>query len=94
MSFVVFNFESSKLYHKPSKFSYMVYATEGAAKAAITRLKKSDPNNDYDWSSTEDYFAKIEKTRLVKNVMTGKMVEESINTPFSCSVSSENYWCS
>jgi len=26
--------------------------------------------------------------------MTGKMVEEDINTTFGCSVASENYWCS
>lgn len=92
MSFVVFNFETSKLYKKPGNFAHAVYATEAAAKAAVTRLKKSDPDNDYDWASSSEYYANIEKTHLVKNLMTGKMVEESINTPYSCSVASEAYW--
>jgi len=94
MSYVVFNFETTKLYKKPGMFGPASYKTEAAAKAAITRLKKTDPNTDYECCSSEFYFAKIERKVLVKSVMTGKMVEESINTPFSCSVASENYWCS
>lgn len=31
---------------------------------------------------------------MVKNLMTGKLVEEAKNTPFACSVRSEAYWCS
>lgn len=31
-------------------------------------------------------------TRKVVNLMTGQEVEESINTPNCCSVSSETYW--
>ena len=31
-------------------------------------------------------------TRKVTNLMTGQEVEESINTPRSCSVASESYW--
>jgi hypothetical protein len=70
----------------------MSYKSEGAAKAAVTRLKKSDPNNDYDWASYEDYKANIEKTHMVRNIMTGALVEESINTPYGCSVGDEAYW--
>ena len=29
----------------------------------------------------------------VRNVMYGGFVWESVNTPYSCSVSSESYWC-
>ena len=32
-------------------------------------------------------------TRKVHCAMTGREVEESINTPYSCSVASESYWC-
>jgi hypothetical protein len=32
-------------------------------------------------------------TRKVRNLMNGAEVEESINTPYSCSVASESYWC-
>lgn len=31
-------------------------------------------------------------TRKVTNAMTGAIVEENINTPYSCSVASEAYW--
>ena len=33
-------------------------------------------------------------TRTVRCAMTGREVEESINTPYCCSVASESYWCS
>lgn len=94
MSYVVFNFETSRLYKKKGAFLPARYATAAAAKAAVTRLKKSDPENDYDWASLEEYNASIEKTHLVRNLMTGDLVEESINTPWNCSVASESYWCS
>jgi hypothetical protein len=32
------------------------------------------------------------KTRIVKNLMTGKMVEIPADTPISCDPSSETYW--
>lgn len=34
------------------------------------------------------------KTRMVRNAMTGQLQEESMETPYSCSVASEAYWCS
>jgi hypothetical protein len=40
-----------------------------------------------------DYYKSFgDLTRKVVNIMTGAIVEESINTPYSCSVSSESYW--
>lgn len=32
--------------------------------------------------------------RKVRNAMTGAEVWEKADTPFSCSVASESYWCS
>ena len=37
-------------------------------------------------------MAKIEKTTTVKNLMSGKDVVQSVNTPHCCDVSSETYW--
>lgn len=34
------------------------------------------------------------KTHMVRNLMSGKMVEERIDTPYTCSVASETYWAS
>lgn len=33
-------------------------------------------------------------TVSIINIMSGKEVQESITTPWSCSVASETYWCS
>jgi hypothetical protein len=33
-------------------------------------------------------------THKVRNLMTGAIVDEPINTPYSCSVGSEAYWSS
>ena len=32
------------------------------------------------------------KTHMVRSVMTGDMVEEDVDTPYTCSVASETYW--
>ena len=31
---------------------------------------------------------------FIRNIMNGKLVEESKDTPYTCSVASETYWCS
>ena len=43
-----------------------------------------------------DYVKKgyDKRTHMVRNLMTGEMVEENVNTPYTCSVASETYWCS
>ena len=39
------------------------------------------------------FVAELSKqTRTVTNLMTGEQVEESVTTPYHCSVSSESYW--
>jgi len=81
------------------------YKTEGAAKAALTRMDKKGKlggryqGADYvkaDFAICEagEFQANVEKTHMVRSAMNGHMVEESVNTPFSSSVASENYWCS
>lgn len=30
--------------------------------------------------------------KIVQNIMTGRLVEEAIDTPYTCSVASESYW--
>ena len=79
------------------------YKTMGAAKAAVTRLRKAwfatrdeclenDPLFRYAIAEAE-YFAKnIEKQRTVKNMMTGVPFSEPVNTPSYMSPSRESYW--
>jgi hypothetical protein len=93
--FVLFHVESTKIvrilrsgYWQDAKF-----ATEGAAKACATRLSKAgklELNNHAVMEECE--FARIEKKETVINLMSGKPVVQSVNTPLCCDVSSETYW--
>jgi hypothetical protein len=67
------------------------FATEGAAKACLTRLAKAGK-----LVSSEYLIGPVEsvpqKTRIVKNLMSGKDVEIPVNTPRCCDPSTELYW--
>jgi len=80
-------------YHPGVKTNVEYFATAAAAKAAITREHKRGAicASNFDVASVED-FAKIEKTTTVKNLMSGKDVVQSVNTPRACDPSSELYW--
>jgi hypothetical protein len=80
-------------FHPGVKTNHEYFASAGAAKAAITREAKRGviKAEDFDVLSTDE-FAKIEKTTTVKNLMSGKDVVQSVNTPRSCDVSSELHW--
>ena len=77
------------------------YKTVAAAKAAVTRIAKAegllltDPNHAvYRYGIAEaDYFHKhIEKRVAKRNLSTGIVYEETINTPNYMSPASETYW--
>ena len=77
------------------------YKTMAAAKAAVTRIAKAegllqtDPNHAvYRYGIAEaDYFHKhIEKKVAKRNLSTGIVYEETINTPNYMSPASETYW--
>ena len=79
--------------HPKVKTSVECFASAGAAKAAITREAKRGAINAEDFAVlSSDEFCKIEKTTTVKNLMSGKDVVQSVNTPRSCDPSSELYW--
>ena len=77
------------------------YKTMAAAKAALTRickaegLLKTDPNYaEYRYAIAEaDYFHKhIEKRVAKRNLSSGVVYEETVNTPVHMSPASETYW--
>ena len=77
------------------------YKTMAAAKSAVTRIAKAegllltDPNHAvYRYGIAEaDYFHKhIEKRVAKRNLSTGIVYEETINTPNYMSPASETYW--
>lgn len=64
-----------------------------AARACKQMAKKGDiVLQDVDISEYEHYRTHVEQFREVKNLMSGAMVRESVNTPYACSVASEAYW--
>lgn len=75
-------------------FPFRKVAERYAAKA--NRYGYHDAENHYVVISVREYHDRgyHQLTRPVVNLMTGKVVEENINTPYSCSVASESYWCS
>jgi len=106
--FYIYEKSSTYIMGKPSKWDQTVrpdhrqwYKTMSAAKAGLTRVKKAenllptDPNYaDFRYAIAEaEYFhSKIEKSRIVKNMMNDKEFTESVNTPGYMSPRSEAYW--
>lgn len=70
------------------------FETEAAAKAALTRLEKKGAVERSSVAIAEAgvFYATIEKTETVINLMSGKPVVQSVNTPLVCDPSSETYW--
>ena len=108
MSYVIYNRKTTKTLLAPARSVGCyneTYKSRTAAKAALTRLDNKDKlgrgedgfpllKTDFRIAEMQDFRANIEKTVTRTNAMTGKEFQEPINTPYSCSPSSENYWCS
>jgi len=68
------------------------YKTYSAARATRTRLCNKAGWNAGDLSIV-DYATYRAPKITVKNLMTGKDVEIDADTPWSCRVDSESFWC-
>ena len=72
------------------------YKTMAAAKAALTRISKVEPDYDptrYAIAESGVFHDLIEKTVIKKSAMAPyNEFEERVNTPYYCSPSSETYW--
>lgn len=93
MAYVIYNKETTKTV-RAKAYGKEFYATEAAAKAALTRLAKKGKivAEDHAVAGLVYFRDNIEKTHQVRNLMTGELVTESVNTPHYCSVASETYW--
>lgn len=93
MAYVIYNVETTKTV-RAKAYGKEYYETEAAAKAGLTRLAKKGKIVASEHAIAEiGYFRdNIEQTRMVRNLMTGELVRESVNTPHYCSVGSETYW--
>jgi hypothetical protein len=98
MAYVIYNNETTKILGGANKS----YKTMGAAKAAISRLRKTVPVSDlntdrdplfvYAIAEINYFYESIDQTVERVNLMSGKTFRESVNTPYYCSPSSESYW--
>lgn len=91
--YVIYDKQTTRII-KERSYSKEYYATETAAKAAVTRFDKKGicKKDNVDIATANDFHTKIEKTEVVINLMSGKEVRQSVNTPHCCDVSSETYW--
>ena len=69
------------------------WATERAAKAALTRMVKTTGylRSELAVMESSAYYAQVPMVERV-NLMTGKTYMERADTPYYCSPSSESYW--
>jgi hypothetical protein len=97
MSYIVYNIQTTRYLrnHPEVRTDHTNFRTMATAKAALTREVNSGAVKREDFAiAHQDVFCVIEKTETVKNLMSGKDVEQSVNTPYCCSVASESYWSS
>ena len=99
MSYIVYNKATTKILKKKDGMS--AYGSEAAAKAGLTRAAtcygirlpaQVSNKGDYAIAESKYFFEHIEKKETVINLMSGKPVIQSVNTPLCCDVSSETYW--
>jgi hypothetical protein len=91
MSYVIYDTETLLLANLGKGW----YQTETAAKAAITRWKKSHKDcapNQYAYTESVHYNTFISPKKVVHNLMSGKATVIDANTPLCCDPSSETYW--
>jgi hypothetical protein len=91
--FVIYNKATTAIV-KERSYSKAYYATETAAKAAVTRFAKKGICVKDEVAVTDHitYAETIEAKVKRVNLMSGQEFYESVNTPYYCSPSSETYW--
>ena len=107
MSYVIYEQSSTYIIGKPDRNGVArpdhrkEYKTLSAAEAALTRICKAegllqtDPNYGryrYAIAARAYFHQNIEKRVAKRNLSTGIVYEEAINTPVHMSPASETYW--
>ena len=91
MSYVIYHKETTVIFPDYRKS----YATERAAKSALTKAATSNKIADkskYGIANTVDFRDNIEKHVTRKNLMSGKEIDVAVNTPTYMDPSCESYW--
>ena len=98
MSYVIYNKETTRLFSIPAR-SVGCWKDTWANKGAVTRAFNKAvadgkiSKETHDISDKVFFHNEIEKTEIVKNILTGAEVEQRVNTPRCCDPSSELYHC-
>jgi hypothetical protein len=95
MAYIAYNIETTRYLcrHPRVRTNHEHFASAAAAKAAITREHKRGAIQASNFAVADyDTFKALEKNETVKNLMSGKDVVQSVNTPRCLDVSSETYW--
>ena len=88
--FVVYNKETTEIVGSQM---HRTWKSQGAARAHLSRMGKMGYSVDqYDVAEYAYFTKNIEKTVTRRKIMTGLTFQESVNTPYFCSPSSETYW--
>ena len=92
------------VYDKATTVIQKNFKTPTAAKAWITRkqneflknrslyVSNDGPLFDWGYADAEYFHRVIERTKVVKNRMTGVPVTITVNTPRACDPSTDLYW--
>ena len=109
MAFVIYDKETTQLFEVPTQSVRCYkdsWESIGAAKAALTRYAQKTakhtgrPVGDVRAELDAKYaildhaaFSRVEKTKTVVDLMSGKEIQIAVNTPLCCDPSTETYWC-
>ena len=95
MSFVIYHAKTTVILsiYRNGFWQDATYKTEGAARAAFTRLVKTGKilYTEYNIDELINFYKNIEKTEIKYNLITGLPFVQSVNTPLCCDPSSETY---
>lgn len=91
MGYVVYEANTGLVVTDNTKNRQKVYRSEAAAQACKTRLSKKNGYQKFELAVCEQSQLP-RRTKKVRNLMSGKMIEIDVNTPHCCDPSSETYW--
>ena len=96
MSYVIYDKASTRIITQKmaSGEERTTFKSQRLAATACTQMAKKGTIvlQDVEICDRDYYKANVEKFVEVKNLMSGQMVKESVNTPYACSVANEAYW--
>lgn len=96
MRYIVYHKDTTRYLslHPGVRTDHASFATEGAAKAALTREVKAGAVKHENFLITDcnNFHTNVEKMVTKRNLMSGQEFTQPANTPMGCDPSTETYW--